>query len=693
MLGDEHAAGIEELAPSTSSSARFQLVVRRTAGRERSSRSARTAATCAANADAPVTTWQEPATPSACALARMRSHGLRIFLDENRGFGAARQRLETERARAGIQVEHPLGRFAARDQNVEDRLADAIGGGPRRVALRRTEATSARGAGNDPYRSEGAYSTERGSSRLKRAEWGTLTKPMAQENLVRLLLDEPLQRGRADAPAVREPKRVWSYAKLAEEAGARRVGAGGAQHRRRRAGRAAHARFGGAWRRCSSARCASARCRCRFTSCSGRSKPAPCWSTAGATAVVRRGDLADGDRRGARRGAVAQAACSPWVARGPGRSISRRCAAPSSRVPGAEAGRGLARVPVVRPGRRRAKGVAHRTRRRSTPMRPTPRGCLKLTGDDRCSRPRSWRRRMGSGSACCSRCWPGRHVPSAGQATAAHAVRRDDDLPPDGVRGVAVAVRTDGARLPRARRHQAGADRVGAPRGVGAARRCRRRREAGQRDFRRRAVARVRHDRVAALRPLESARSQREALGGRRCRHGSAHRRRRGQPVPAHEMARSRSAVRPSRRATGAGPRAGTRRFTTAGSGRAIAASSTRTGSSITAGAPTIYSRSAAAGSRPKRSSGRCSRTRRCGSARSSRATTRTGWRVPIAFVVPNVGHSPYDELAQQLMEFVKARNRAVQISARGRVRRVAAEERERSDAPLALASRGGQKP
>jgi benzoate-CoA ligase family protein len=42
---------------------------------------------------------------------------------------------------------------------------------------------------------------------------------MAQENLVRLLLDEPLQRGRADAPAVREPKRVWSYAKLAEEAG------------------------------------------------------------------------------------------------------------------------------------------------------------------------------------------------------------------------------------------------------------------------------------------------------------------------------------------------------------------------------------------------------------------------------------------------------------------------------------------
>ena len=42
---------------------------------------------------------------------------------------------------------------------------------------------------------------------------------MAQENLVRLLLDEPLQKGRADAPAVREPKRVWSYAKLAEESG------------------------------------------------------------------------------------------------------------------------------------------------------------------------------------------------------------------------------------------------------------------------------------------------------------------------------------------------------------------------------------------------------------------------------------------------------------------------------------------
>ncbi|HZS37992.1 MAG TPA: benzoate-CoA ligase family protein [Polyangia bacterium] len=40
---------------------------------------------------------------------------------------------------------------------------------------------------------------------------------MPQANLSHLLLDDPLERGRAEAIAIREPKRVWTYAKLAEE--------------------------------------------------------------------------------------------------------------------------------------------------------------------------------------------------------------------------------------------------------------------------------------------------------------------------------------------------------------------------------------------------------------------------------------------------------------------------------------------
>src|SRR6188508_1394302 len=42
---------------------------------------------------------------------------------------------------------------------------------------------------------------------------------MGVQNLARVLLDEALQTGYAEAVAIREPKRVWSYAKLAEEAG------------------------------------------------------------------------------------------------------------------------------------------------------------------------------------------------------------------------------------------------------------------------------------------------------------------------------------------------------------------------------------------------------------------------------------------------------------------------------------------
>jgi acyl-coenzyme A synthetase/AMP-(fatty) acid ligase len=43
--------------------------------------------------------------------------------------------------------------------------------------------------------------------------------PMGVSNLARLLLEGALNDGYADSVAIREPKRVWSYAKLAEEAG------------------------------------------------------------------------------------------------------------------------------------------------------------------------------------------------------------------------------------------------------------------------------------------------------------------------------------------------------------------------------------------------------------------------------------------------------------------------------------------
>src|SRR3954468_13523641 len=40
---------------------------------------------------------------------------------------------------------------------------------------------------------------------------------MAEPNLAHLLCDGPLQSGRADAIAVSEPKRQWTYAELAEQ--------------------------------------------------------------------------------------------------------------------------------------------------------------------------------------------------------------------------------------------------------------------------------------------------------------------------------------------------------------------------------------------------------------------------------------------------------------------------------------------
>ena len=42
---------------------------------------------------------------------------------------------------------------------------------------------------------------------------------MGVQNLARVLLDAALDSGLAEAVAIREPKRVWTYIKLAAEAG------------------------------------------------------------------------------------------------------------------------------------------------------------------------------------------------------------------------------------------------------------------------------------------------------------------------------------------------------------------------------------------------------------------------------------------------------------------------------------------
>ncbi len=67
--------------------------------------------------------------------------GVAVLLDEGGARGAARQRLEPHRARAGEQVEH-LGVVDRADQ-VERVLAHAVGGRPRLAALRRGDPVAA----------------------------------------------------------------------------------------------------------------------------------------------------------------------------------------------------------------------------------------------------------------------------------------------------------------------------------------------------------------------------------------------------------------------------------------------------------------------------------------------------------------------------------------------------------------------
>ena len=103
-------------------------------------------------------------------------------------------------------------------------------------------------------------------------------------------------------------------------------------------------------------------------------------------------------------------------------------------------------------------------------------------------------------------------LPPAVAGAAAHAVRRDGGVRADDLRGDAVDVRAAGARLRRPAGAAAEADDVGPPRGVGRRDAAARRREAGARAVRRRAVARLRHHRRAVVRACRTRSTARRSL-------------------------------------------------------------------------------------------------------------------------------------------------------------------------------------
>src|SRR6516164_8368143 len=84
--------------------------------------------------------------------------GLAILLDEYGLGGTTRERFETERAGSGKGVEHRLlgkrdtgaGELAVRE-DVEQRLAGAVAGGPHRFSGRSEKAPAAMPTGDDPH--------------------------------------------------------------------------------------------------------------------------------------------------------------------------------------------------------------------------------------------------------------------------------------------------------------------------------------------------------------------------------------------------------------------------------------------------------------------------------------------------------------------------------------------------------------
>src|SRR5207253_7927258 len=73
--------------------------------------------------------------PHAVEVLLDRPYGVWVVLDEDGAGSSARERLDPERARAGEEVEHL--RVVDRPDEVEDVLADAIGGRPRVEPARR----------------------------------------------------------------------------------------------------------------------------------------------------------------------------------------------------------------------------------------------------------------------------------------------------------------------------------------------------------------------------------------------------------------------------------------------------------------------------------------------------------------------------------------------------------------------------
>src|SRR5690242_12191735 len=74
-----------------------------------------------------------------------------IDVDEERATGAARQRLEAERARAGVEIEDFRGRIRASDQDVEDGLAHLVRRRARARAFGRLERATTDAAANDAH--------------------------------------------------------------------------------------------------------------------------------------------------------------------------------------------------------------------------------------------------------------------------------------------------------------------------------------------------------------------------------------------------------------------------------------------------------------------------------------------------------------------------------------------------------------
>ena len=99
-----------------------------------------------------------PPAPKASMWSRMRPRASAPVSTKTTLAGAARQGLEAERAGAGEEVEHAQAievRAEAAREDVEHRLAHAVGGGADRVVLGRDQRLAAELAGDDAHQALG----------------------------------------------------------------------------------------------------------------------------------------------------------------------------------------------------------------------------------------------------------------------------------------------------------------------------------------------------------------------------------------------------------------------------------------------------------------------------------------------------------------------------------------------------------